>query len=303
VFLPTFAASGPIDVATVRAMAVAAERYGLTYAFLGDHLVWNVGMLAPMPTIGYLAAATERILLGTGVYLLPLRPPVLAAKDVATVDALTGGRLVLGVGAGGENPLEYRAAGVEPGHRGLRMTEGLAALRSLLRGEGTAIEGRFTNVPAVRLAPNPPREIPVWLGGRADAVVERAARSADGWFPVWISARRYADARQRVLAAGRTEDDFVFALNLFVALDDSREAAREVVARHMETAYNLNFDSFARYAAYGTADDIKEIVEPYRTAGVTDVVFNLTGPDQPAMLDRLATEVLPWLDQGAPRRP
>lgn len=295
VFLPTFAASGPIDVEAVRRIAVAAERHGFEYAFVGDHLVWNVGMLAPLPTLAYLAAATERIKLGTGVYLLPLRPPMIAAKDVATVDALSGGRLVLGVGAGGENPLEYRAAGVAPGNRGERMEEGLIALGSLLGGEGTAIEGRFTSVPAVLLDPRPERTIPLWLGGRADAVVDRAARMADGWFPVWVSARRYASAHDRVFAAGRTDEDFVFALNLFVALADTREEGYRLASRHMEAAYALQFSKFAKYVAYGTADDIKELLEPYRAAGVTQVVFNLTGPGQAEMLDRLAEEVLPWL--------
>jgi len=296
IFLPTFAASGPIDVAAMRRMAVAAEGYGCAHAFLGDHLVWNVGILAPLPTIAHLAAVTERIMLGTGVYLLPLRQPVLAAKDIATVDALTGGRLVLGVGAGGENPLEYRSAGVEPGNRGERVEDGLFALRSLLAGEGVAIERRFASVPAVRLDPCPERAVPVWLGGRADAVVDRAARSADGWFPVWVSANRYAAARSRVLEAGRTDQDFVFALNIFVALADSREAGRRVAAEHMQTAYALDFDKFDRYVAYGTAEDIKEMIEPYRAAGVSDVVLNLTGPRQEEMLDRLATEVFPWLE-------
>jgi len=291
VFLPSFSASAPIDVAALRRLAVTAEERGLEYAFVGDHLIWNTGILAPLPTLAHLAAVTERIKLGPGVYLLPLRPPVIAAKDVITLDLLSGGRLVMGVGAGGENPDEYRAAGIEPGDRGARMNEGIAALRALLEGEGNEIEGRFVNVPALTLEPRPERPVPIWVGGRADAVVDRAAQLGDGWFPVWISAERYATARERVLEQ-RREDGFAFALNIFVSIAETRDEAKVTVMSHMQNAYALPFERFERYVAYGPPEDIRAKVRPYLDAGVTDVVFNLVGPAPEEQLDLLTREVL-----------
>ncbi|MGW5016456.1 LLM class flavin-dependent oxidoreductase [Micromonospora chalcea] len=113
-FLPTYSASGPIEPASVLDMARDAEELGLDHVWVGDHYLWNVGMLSPLPALAAVAAVTRRVRLGTGVYLLNLRHPALTAKDVATVDVLSGGRLVLGAGIGGDNPEEYRALGVDP---------------------------------------------------------------------------------------------------------------------------------------------------------------------------------------------
>lgn len=295
VFLPTFSASAPIDVVALRRMAVTAEVRGLDHIFVGDHLIWNSGILSPLVTLAHLSAVTERIRLGPGVYLLPLRPPVITAKDVATLDVISGGRLIMGVGAGGENADEYRAAGVEPGNRGARMDEGVAALRALLDGEQAEGTGRFVNVPAVTLEPRPERRVPIWIGGRADAVVDRAARLGDGWFPVWVSPERYAAARQRIFDQRPAGEAFDLALNIFVSIAETRAEARATVATHMQNAYALPFEKFERYVAYGTPDDVRGTVQPYLEAGVTDVVFNLTGPRPEEQLDLLTREVLePW---------
>ncbi|RYE38252.1 MAG: LLM class flavin-dependent oxidoreductase [Hyphomicrobiales bacterium] len=289
--IPTFAASAPIDPAQLRRIARLAEDGGLDHLFVGDHLLWNVGILSPTVALAHLAAVTERIELGISVYLLPLRHPIIAAKEIASVDVVSGGRLILGVGAGGDDPLEYEALGVDLRGRGAQMEEGVTALRTLLSAEPSSLSGRFGEIPPVRLEPRPVRTPPIWMGGRAPQVVDRAARLADGWFPVWISPERYSSERERVLEV-REPGDFTFALNLFTSIGATREAARAAVAQHMESAYRLDFASFEKYVAYGTAADILEFIDDYATAGVTDLVLNLVGPDPHEQLEALLTQVV-----------
>lgn len=275
----------------LKRMAETADTSRLDYVFVGDHLIWHNDILAPMPTLAFLAAVTEHVRLGPGVYLLPLRHPVITAKDMTTLDLMSGGRLVMGVGAGGENPDEYRAAGIEPGARGARMDEALAAVRSLLDGDGRPFDGQHVTMPAITIEPRPAHRVPIWVGGRADAAVDRAAAMADGWFPVWVSPERYTAARSRVLESC-DPSTFAFALNIFTAVAESRDEAREIARRHMENTYALPFEKFERYVAYGDPDTIREVVRRYTDAGVTKVIFNLTGPSPERQLDLILTEVL-----------
>jgi probable F420-dependent oxidoreductase len=289
VFLPTFDASAPVSAEQIRRIARRAEELDLAHLWVGDHLVWNVGMLSSLSVLAHVAAVTTTIRLGTGVYLLPLRHPVLAAKDIAAVDVMSGGRLILGVGVGGENALEYAAAGVELNRRGARMEEALSQLRALLAQEEVELKGDFASIPAVTLAPPPLQQrIPVWMGGRAQAVVERAAAMAEGYFPVWVSARRYRQVVQDVAERRGGLDGFSFALNIFALVGDSKETARGVLAGHMQSAYGLAFETFEKYAAFGTAEDVAEVVAEYRDAGVTDFALNLAGPDPEGQLEALA---------------
>lgn len=294
VIVPTFSASAPVEPERVRRLARLADEEGLDHLFVGDHLVWNVGILSSMATLAHLAAVTHRIELGVGVYLLTLRQPVVAAKDVASVDVLSGGRLILGIGSGGEVDDEYEAAGVDRRRRGDRMEDSVRALRTLLSDEPARLTGMFGEIPPVSMEPRAVRPVPLWMGGRASVVVDRAARIADGWFPVWVSAKRYAAERERVLRS-RTEGDFRFALNLFTCLAGSREEARATAAAHMGAAYRLDFDNFEKYVAHGTAEDILAYVADYQAAGVTDLVFNLVGPDPQGQLEGLLSTVVPRL--------
>lgn len=289
VFLPSFEASVPVTGDLLREVATTAEDRGLAHLWVGDHFVWNVGMVAPMQVLTHVAAVTSRIQLGTGVYLLPLRHPSIVAKDVASLDVLSDGRLLFGVGIGGENPVEYEALGVEMNRRGARLEEGLVQLRSLLRQEQAAQDGEFHSIPAVELAPAPRQDaVPVWIGGRAQAVVERAADMGDGWFPVWVSPRRYAGAVDVIRERRGGTEGFAFGLNIFSAIAESREAAGKILSDHMGSAYGLPFEKFERYAAFGTADDVAETLAAYRDAGVTDFAMNLAGNDPVGQLEELA---------------
>src|SRR5262245_4594663 len=119
------------------------DRCGYDSLWVGDHIAFAIPILDPLLQLAQAAVASRRLLLGTGVYLLPLRHPGPVAKQVATLDHMSEGRLIFGVGVGGEFPKEYALAGVPISERGARLSEGIAVLRKLWTGEPVAHEGKF----------------------------------------------------------------------------------------------------------------------------------------------------------------
>lgn len=292
-YLPTYCATGPITPEGVASVAVRAEELGYDHVWVGDHYLWRIGMLAPLPSLAFVAARTSRVELGTAVYLTNLRHPTLTAKDVATVDVLSGGRVILGAGLGGDDHREYEVVGAPYARRGQRMSEYLRAIRAQLDGSTDDFTAELVQVPGYRLDPLPHRRpLPIWVGGRADASVRRAARLGDGWLPVWVSPRRIAAALELVAEIRGGLDGFRVGLDVFTCLRPTREQAGASLAQHLGSAYGLDFENFERYAAFGTSEQVAEAIRPYIDAGVTDVLFNLAGDDVEGQLHLIASEVL-----------
>src|SRR6202040_4153286 len=135
----------------------------------GDHVSFPVAILDPFLQLAQAAMVSRRLILGTAVYLLPLRHPAPVAKQVSTLDHLTEGRLIFGVGVGGEFPKEYEVCGVPLNERGARLTEQLKAIRLLWTGESASFNGKFYSFSDVPMQP-PPRQAggpPIWCGGRS----------------------------------------------------------------------------------------------------------------------------------------
>jgi alkanesulfonate monooxygenase SsuD/methylene tetrahydromethanopterin reductase-like flavin-dependent oxidoreductase (luciferase family) len=212
-----------------------------------------------------------------GVYLLPLRHPVLVARQLADFAQLAPGRLVLGVGVGGEDRHEVSVCGVDPATRGSRMDECLAIVRQLQDGGAVSFHGAFFDLDEAVIAPAPAVPVPIIVGGRSDAAVRRAGRLGDGWLGIWNSPARFAAATrlaaEEAARAGRSCPPSRHAMQVWCGLADSRQAARACVAPAMEAFYQLPFERFERYCPYGTADDVAEFLTPYVDAGCTE--FNL----------------------------
>lgn len=186
------------DPAAVRDFAQAAEGLGFSHLLIYDHVLgadpdrpggWrgpydmNTPFHEPFVTFGYLAAVTERIELVTAVLILPQRQAALVAKQAAEVDLLSHGRLRLGVGTGW-NQVEYEALNENFHDRGKRQEEQIALMRELWSNDAITFEGRWHRVTKAGLNPLPSRQIPIWFGGSADALLRRAARIGDGWMPL-----------------------------------------------------------------------------------------------------------------------
>lgn len=186
------------DVAAIRDYIQAVESMGYTHLLAYDHVLgadistrpdWRGPYTSDTPfhevltLFSYAAAITTRLELVTGILILPQRQTALVAKQAAQVDLLSGGRLRLGVGIGW-NEVEYVGLGEDFSVRGKRSEEQIALLRALWTNEVVRFEGRWDTIPDAGINPLPvQRPIPLWIGGEADAVLDRIARIGDGWFP------------------------------------------------------------------------------------------------------------------------
>jgi alkanesulfonate monooxygenase SsuD/methylene tetrahydromethanopterin reductase-like flavin-dependent oxidoreductase (luciferase family) len=217
------------------------------------------------------------------VYLLPLRHPVPVARQLADIARLAPGRLIFGVGIGGEDRREVAICGVDPATRGPRMDECLTIVRQLLTGKPVSFHGTFFDLDEAVIAPAPAEPVPIIVGGRSDAAIKRAGRLGDGWLGIWNSPRRFAAAvemaAEEAARAARPDPPRRHAMQVWCGLADSKQTARACLAPAMEAFYQLPFEQFERYCPYGTADDVAGFLAPYAAAGCTEFNLIVQAPD------------------------
>ena len=222
------------------------------------------------------------------IYLLPLRHPLPVARQLATMHKLAPGRVLFGVGIGGEDRHEIEVCGVDPATRGRRMNESLAIVRTLMTGEPVTLDGEFFQLDDARIKPaiNPP--IPIIVGGRSDAALRRTGRFGDGWIGTWCSPRRFTQAvaliQEAAEACGRGAVRWQHGYQPWVGVGDTRDEARARVKDAMERFYKVPFEQFERYTPFGTPAEVAEQLAPYVDAGCS--IMNLkvvAGSDEEEM--------------------
>ncbi|MCW2830841.1 MAG: Luciferase-like, subgroup [Aeromicrobium sp.] len=204
---------GPDAISSVREVPVAAEELGFCTAWFTDHVI---GLKAYQPvyrpewaesltSLAWAAARTSTIQLGVGVLVAPLRDPVYAAKAIATIDQLAGGRIVMGIGTGWAYR-EYEALGRAAlfERRGAATNEAIDVMKRCWQGGTFGFDGAFTSFKEIEFAPTPPRAVPLWIGGDSGPAIRRAAKYADVWHPARLSAALVAQRGEQIdEAAGR----------------------------------------------------------------------------------------------------
>jgi probable F420-dependent oxidoreductase len=264
---------GGITPEQVLGLARRAEELGIDSLFAGDHVTFYGFGNDGLQTLTAVAAVTETIELKTSVYLLALRHPMPVALQVAILDQLSHGRFILGVGVGGEDPHEFTSCGVEPKTRGARTDEAIQLLRRVWTEDEVTFQGRYFQLDRVRLEPKPfhGNGVLIYVGGRSDAALRRAAVYGDGWTGIWNSPRRLREAREKIDAwaaeAGRSGADIELGMQIWFSLDEDRQKARDRVAARMEAAYQTPFTSFERYVPYGPPAAVVEFIAPYLEGG------------------------------------
>jgi probable F420-dependent oxidoreductase len=283
------------------------DRSGYDSLWVGDHISFALPILDPFLQLAQAAVASRRLQLGTAVYLLPLRHPTPVAKQVSTLDHLTEGRFVFGVGVGGEFPKEYEACGVPLGERGARLSESLTVLRKLWTAEPASHDGRFFKFEGVTMQP-PPRQAggpPIWCGGRTDAALRRIGRMTDGWMSYVVTPEMFRDGLGKIAAAakeaGRVFDrGFGTAHLLFARIDDTYEKALNAATISLSTRYAMDFRKAAqRYCALGPPERIVESIRRFHEAGARHVILDFVGPyeERDRQIERFASEAFPLLAQ------
>ncbi len=251
---------------------------GLDHVFFADHVSFKAGMGKDgMVQAAALSQLHPTLSVYLGVYLLALRHPVTVARQLATLSEMAPGRIVFGVGVGGEDRHEMEVCGIDPRTRGRRTDESLGIVRSLLTGQPLDHDGEFYQLTDALILPAPDPPIPITIGGRSPAALRRTARFGDGWLAVWRAPGRIADdiAEIETTAAelGR-QHTFHHGLQLWCGLDDDRATARGHVARQMEAFYRVPFEKFEPYTPFGRPTEIAEFLEPYVAVGCE--TLNLT---------------------------
>jgi alkanesulfonate monooxygenase SsuD/methylene tetrahydromethanopterin reductase-like flavin-dependent oxidoreductase (luciferase family) len=322
------------SVEAVVEVAQAAEALGFDGVSVQDHVLAGPGVapcghthdgddrnvLESLATLAFVAARTTRVKLLTGVLVVPFRHVVWIAKTGATIDRLSNGRLVLGVGVGappkrkddGDQNIGPHSAISDretalfdlPGPRGKVMDEALQALDALWTQDPASFSGEYLDFAGIDLMPQPlqrPRP-PIYVGGRAEGAIRRAALYADGWFPSQASTEvlgaGLATARAMAAEAGRPEPRG--GLNLFLSVDGDGDAARAVVTDGLGHRFK-SAEALAAATMAGTPDDLVARIRAYEAVGCS--LFDLkvlphTGAATLAQMRVLAEEVLPVVRAG-----
>jgi probable F420-dependent oxidoreductase len=281
-------------------LARRVEELGYESVWTGDHVSFHNPLYESLTLLSTYAAITSRVRLGTAVYLLALRSAAIAAKITSTLDVLSGGRLIFGVGVGGENPKEFELCGVPHAERGARVSEAIDVVRTLWRDTPATFKGRFTRFENVSVDPKPAQLPPIWIGGRSDAALARAGRQGDGWVSYVVQPERYAQSLEKIRRAaqqaGRMVDDFVAAHLAFVTVGRDYETAKAAWVKFLTKRYAQDFEPLAKkYGIIGTAAQCAEQIEAFRAAGCNYVIVNVIGEPEHEreQLERVAADILP----------
>lgn len=268
----TASASDNVDI------AVRAQELSFDSVWVSDHIVMpekHRGMFSevfyePFTLLSYISAVTSSISLGTSVIILPYRNPVVIAKQIATLDVLSGGRVIFGVGPGWMKE-EFETLGVPLKGRGRMTDEYIKAIRELWKSESPSFDGDFCSFSDIKFEPKPLQDPhpPVLIAGSSEYALKRAALLGDGWQPTWVSPEDVSQGMSaiKLLAneMGRDLEGFTYSVRNRIKIFNSPEQKK---------TYIDNQPSDSPFSLLGTVDEITEYVSGYRDLGVSHIVFD-----------------------------
>lgn len=297
VFLPTMSApdSQPGDVV---AAARHAEDLGFGSVWAVDQLVAGTGapLVDSMIALSAAAGATTRVQVGLGVVIVPIRPVAWIAKQVASMQLVSNGRVVLGVGVGGDrHDRSWAVSGVPRHERGARTDAALAVLADLIAGKRAPLPD-VDGTPVVQLAPGAAVP-PILVGGTADAALRRVVRHGDGWFampvPPEVAAPYVGRLRQFAADAGRPAPSVTGSITIALDGDPTLPAHGEIVRRLSDPdgVYGMPPDVIDSVLVTGGADEVGERIAGWAALGADRVVFTLAAGDWHRQAELLAAAV------------
>jgi len=270
---------------------------------MGLHSMWTIDRIAydnlePLTILAVAAGTTQKIRLGTSVLLPGLRHPSLLAKTVATLDFISNGRIILGVGFGSRES-DFTAVEVPYEGRGSRAVEGIQLMKRLWSEENVTHKGRFFNVQNLTLGPRPIQNpIPIWTGGTAEVALKRAGTWANGFicgssaipeFPsTWEKVAQYARA------AGRNPTEIEKAGLTFMAINDDTSKAVETINNYVMRYYGRLRGDIQTTSVVGSGTACAERIKAFFSRGLDTLIIGVADPD-PKQLDLFAEKVLPLL--------
>ena len=298
-YMPGAFGQGGEDPDYLRRLVAVGDKHGYDSIWLSDRVVSDRFSLEPVVALAMVAAYSQRMKFGTSVLAMPLRNPVVLAKQIATLDFLSQGRMLPAVGLGQEEPEEYEACGVSKEARGPRTEEAIRLMRRLWEEDDVTHEGEFFTCHNVSVTPKPcfQPSLPVWIGGRSPAAARRVGRVGDGWLVSAATPQEVHDGREIIFDTaaeyGRTiEDDHVGVLLGYYISPNAEETVSKTygfVTRQRPDAH------FTEYSALGPPDRIAEVIQRYIDAGASKIVVRPLCPADETMeqLGIMGSEILP----------
>jgi probable F420-dependent oxidoreductase len=289
----------PLPWATLTGWAEQAEALGFDSVWVADHLFLDLGRYGgpsgtfgsydPLVALAALARVTRRVRLGTLVLCIPLRPVTVLAKSLATLDVVSGGRLVAGLGAGWYEA-EFKAAGLafeRPAARLAHLEEACEVLRGMFGGGPYSVDGTHVRAVEARCRPRPVQRPhpPIWVGGRGDRLLGIVARRADGWNAAWTWTPDSYRERLRVLdtaceAAGRDPATVTRSLGLYTLVGEDRRDLRQRFERLRQLSPpgvmdGRSLDEWRRGRLVGTVDEVREQAAEWAALGVDTLILSV----------------------------
>ena len=297
--IPQVFAKPPIDLGLIREFVPRAEALGYDSLWVQEQIISDTPILEPVALLTYAAALTSRLRLGSSVLLTVIRNPVQLAKSLATLDQLSNGRLIVGVGVGGSHVPEA-VFGVPSENRGRRFVEGIRVMKALWTQPRATVTGDFWRFENVPMEPKPVQapHPPLWFGARDAVALRRAVRHGDGWMGAGSSSS--ADFVEQVASLRRSLDDakrdpatFSISKRVYIAVDDNRERAERRLREWFALRYK-NAEMGSRVSVWGSrAECIDKLGELVR-AGAKHLLLNPVF-DELKHLELLAQAVIPHL--------
>jgi probable F420-dependent oxidoreductase len=285
----------------IRKFATRAETLGYDSLWLQERIVGDITMLEPVTLLSYAAAITAKLKLGTSVILLPLRNPVQLAKAYSTLDVMSNGRAIMGVGLGGghlgshEDVFGYSREG-----RVTRFTEAVQIIKLLWTESKASFQGRYWNFKDVSMEPKPVQRphLPIIFGGHHENALRRSVKYANGWMGAGSSSsgsfiRESARIRDMLAEARRDPTTFHFAKRVYLAVDNDEARAERRIREWFGGRYK-NADLGPKVSIWGSAAKCTEKIQEIVNAGAQQIVFNPMF-DEIEHLEICAKEIMPHL--------
>lgn len=320
--------SGPLaNPSAIRKAAQAAENLGYDSVWVHDFISWTKAMdrshvscgaidlidddtmpvmFETLTTLAYVAAVTSRVTIGTAILCTPYRNPVVQAKQIATIDVLSGGRLVLGAGVGALKRigLDFEIVGVPRQRKYERTREYLRIMREVWQQPNPSFTGEFATLPETEINPKPVQQpLPIWFGGKGERSLDITAELANGWIPTWLTPHQYREYVPKLSKAledrGRSDEPFVIAKEGYTAIAETPEEARRFSRPTFQT-FTKGFtvstnDGATASALLGSPEEICEQITDYVDAGVSHFEMKFVYLSEAHLADQLelfATEVI-----------
>jgi probable F420-dependent oxidoreductase len=299
--LPQVFFDGPVDMQHIRKFAVRAETLGYDGLWLQERIIGDFTMLEPVTLLSYVAAITSTLRLGTSVILLPLRNPIQLAKAYSTLDCMSGGRAIMGVGLGGGHLGSHEDLfGYAREHRVTRFAEAVQVMKLLWTEAKSSFHGTFWNFDDVSMEPKPIQKphLPLWFGGHHENALRRAVKYGDAWMGAGSSSssafvRESALIRRFLDEAKRDPATFNYGKRVYLAVDNDKARGEKRIREWFNIRYK-NADLGPRVSIWGSATECTEKIQQIVGAGAQFIVFNPMF-DEMEHLDICAKEIMPHL--------